>query len=43
MIVDYDRGMEIIGFALLIAAALRDRQLRRRGTIPLPNSNHQKE
>ena len=39
MIVDYSRVLEIIGFALLIVAALRDRQLRRRGPATLPNSN----
>lgn len=39
MIVDYSRTMEIIGFALLIVAALWDRQVRRRGPATLPNSN----
>lgn len=39
MIVDYSRMLEVVGFALLIVAALRDRQLRRRGPAPLPNSD----
>ncbi|MEE9266764.1 MAG: hypothetical protein V3V86_08565, partial [Gammaproteobacteria bacterium] len=39
MIVDYSRVLEVIGFALLIVAALWDRQLRRRGPAPLPNSD----
>ena len=34
MIMDYSRVVEIVGFALLIAAALWDRQLRRRGPAP---------
>ncbi len=39
MIVDYSRVMEVSGFALLIVAALWDRQLRRRGPATSPNSN----
>lgn len=39
MIVDYSRMLEVVGFALLIVAVLRDRQLRRRGRAPLPNSD----
>ena len=39
MIVDYSRVLEVVGFALLIVAALRDRQLRRRGPAPLSNSH----
>ncbi len=39
MIVDYSRMMEISGFAMLIVAALWDRQLRRRGPVPLPLTN----
>ncbi len=39
MMVDYSRAMEVIGFALLIVAALWDRQLRRRGPAPLPDSD----
>ena len=39
MIVDYSRVLEVVGFALLIVAALRDRQLRQRGPAPLPNSD----
>ncbi len=40
MIVDYSRMMEILGFALLIVAALWDRRLRGHGPAPLPNSEH---
>ncbi|MEE8286103.1 MAG: MerC domain-containing protein [Gammaproteobacteria bacterium] len=39
MIVDYGRVLEVIGFALLVVAALWDRQLRRRGPAPSPSSN----
>ena len=39
MMVDYSRVLEVIGFALLIVAALWDRQLRRRGPAPLPISD----
>lgn len=39
MIVNYSRVMEVSGFALLIVAALWDRQLRRRGPATSPNSN----
>ena len=39
MIVDYSRVLEVSGFALLIVAALWDRQLRRRGPATSPNSN----
>ena len=39
MIVDYSRVMEVSGFALLIVAALWDRQLRRHGPATSPNSN----
>ncbi len=39
MIVDFSRVLEVVGFALLIVAALRNRQLRRRGPAPLSNSH----
>jgi hypothetical protein len=39
MMVDYSRVLEVIGFALLIVAALWDRQVRRRGPATLPNSD----
>ncbi len=39
MIVNYSRVMKVSGFALLIVAALWDRQLRRRGPATSPNSN----
>ncbi len=39
MMVDYSPVLEVIGFALLIVAALWDRQVRRRGPATLPNSN----
>jgi hypothetical protein len=39
MMVDYSRMLEVIGFALLIVAALWDRQVRRRGPATLPNSD----
>lgn len=38
MFVDYSRPKEIIGFALLIVAALWDRKLRKQGPVPLPDS-----
>jgi hypothetical protein len=38
MFVDFNRPMEIMGFGLLIAAALWDRQLRKQGPAPLPDS-----
>ncbi len=39
MIVDYSRVLEVTGFALLIVAALWDRQLRKRGPATLPDSD----
>jgi hypothetical protein len=39
MMVDYSRVLEAIGFALLIVAALWDRQVRRRGPATLSNSD----
>lgn len=36
MFVDFNRTMELSGFALLIVAALWDRQLRRQGPLPVP-------
>jgi hypothetical protein len=39
MIVDYSRVLEVIGFALLIVAALWDRQRRKRGPATLPDSD----
>ena len=36
MIIDFNRTMELSGFALLIVAALWDRQLRKHGLLPVP-------
>lgn len=33
MFVNYSRGLEILGFAMLVVAALRDRYLRKRGPV----------
>ena len=38
MFVSYSRGLEILGFAMLVVAALRDRYLRRRGPAPVSNA-----
>ena len=43
MFVDYNRRMEIIGFGLLIVAALWDRKLRKSGPAPLPDSEEESE
>lgn len=34
MFVSYSRGLELLGFAMLVVAALRDRYLRNRGPAP---------
>lgn len=38
MFVNHSSSIEIIGFALLVVAALWDRQLRKQGPVPLPDS-----
>lgn len=42
MFVDYSRTLEMLGFVLLMAAALWDRRLRRRGPAPTGDSEGEK-